>query len=50
MRFETLDEELTAIIDPIALLPSEEFAPLILQLSREELLTRFKQEKGDRQM
>jgi len=40
-RFGSLDEELAAIISPLLTLPPEEFAPLLLQLSREELLSRF---------
>jgi hypothetical protein len=43
-RFGSIDEELTAIIEPFAALPSAEYSALILQLSnlsREELLTRF---------
>ena len=34
-------EELSAIISPLLELPPEEFTPLLLQLSREELLIRF---------
>lgn len=44
-RFGSIDEELAAIIEPFAALPSEEYSALILQLSnlsREELLTRFR--------
>jgi len=40
-RFGGLDEELGAIIDPLLALPPEEFTPLLLQLSREELIARF---------
>jgi len=40
-RFGGLDEELGAIIDPLLALPPEEFTPLLLQLSRSELLARF---------
>ncbi|BAZ06815.1 hypothetical protein [Calothrix sp. NIES-3974] len=40
-RFGSLDEELSKIIEPILSLPPEEFTPLLLQLSREELLERF---------
>ncbi|MBA3921705.1 MAG: hypothetical protein H0X31_08395 [Nostocaceae cyanobacterium] len=40
-RFGTLDEQLNAIVDNVLLLPLEEFTPLLLQLSREELLERF---------
>ncbi len=45
LRFGSIDEELAAIIEPLAALPSEEYMALILQLSdlsREELLTRFR--------
>lgn len=44
VRFGELDEQLTAIIEPLLALSPEEFAPLLLQLSnlsREELLARF---------
>ena len=40
-RFGELDSQLAAIIDPILALPPEEFTPLLLQLSREELLARL---------
>lgn len=43
-RFGSLDEELSAIIEQLLTLPPEEFTPLLLQLSREELLARFRQE------
>jgi hypothetical protein len=42
IRFGSLDEELRAIIDPMLALSPEEFTPLLLRLSREELLTRFR--------
>ena len=41
VRFGALNEELAAIIKPVLALPPEEFTPLLLQLSREELLARF---------
>ena len=41
VRFGALDAELSAIIEPVLALPPEEFTPLLLQLSREELLARF---------
>ncbi len=41
VRFGALDEQLSAIVEPLWLLPSEEFTRLLLQLSREELLARF---------
>jgi hypothetical protein len=40
-RFGSLDEELSVIIEPLLSLPIEDFTPLLLQLSREELLARF---------
>ncbi|MBC6418506.1 MAG: hypothetical protein GDA44_06790, partial [Prochloron sp. SP5CPC1] len=40
-RFGTIDEPLSRIIEPIIALSPEEFTPLLLQLSREELLARF---------
>lgn len=41
IRFGSLDEELSTIIEPLLSLPTEEFTPLLLQLSREELIERF---------
>ena len=41
IRFGTLDEELSAIIPLILSLPPSQFTPLLMQLSREELITRF---------
>ena len=43
VRFGSLDAQLSAIIDCLLSLPPEEFTPLLLQLSREELLARFGQ-------
>ncbi|MBW4623748.1 MAG: hypothetical protein KME17_30855 [Cyanosarcina radialis HA8281-LM2] len=46
-RFGELDVELSAIVDSLLALPSEEFAALLLQLSgisREKLLARFQTE------
>ena len=40
-RFGTLDQELETIIEPLLALSYGEFAPLLSQLSREELLRRF---------
>ena len=40
-RFGDLDPQMSAIIEPILALPAEEFTPLLLQLSREELISRF---------
>jgi hypothetical protein len=42
-RFGSLDEDLRKIIEPLLNLSPEEFTPLLLQLSREELLDRFNQ-------
>lgn len=44
VHFGELDAQLTQIIDRIVLLSPEEFTPLLLQLSREELITRFQSE------
>jgi hypothetical protein len=41
VRFGSLDIELQAIIEPVLALPPEEFTPLLMQLSREELIARF---------
>lgn len=43
VRFGRLDEELSAIVEPMFALSPQEFTPLLLQLSREDLLTRFRQ-------
>ncbi len=40
-RFGELDQQLVEIIEPILQLPPQEYAALLLQLSREELLRRF---------
>lgn len=40
-RFGSVDEELSRVIDSLLQLTPEEFTPLCLQLSREELLVRF---------
>ncbi|HEY9849582.1 MAG TPA: hypothetical protein V6D28_09010 [Leptolyngbyaceae cyanobacterium] len=45
VRFGMLDEELWAIIPKILGLLPEEFVPLLLELSREELLAKFKEQK-----
>lgn len=42
-RFGTLDNELNSIIQPLLALTSEEFSPLLIQLSREELISRFRE-------
>jgi hypothetical protein len=41
VRFGEIDNQLQAIIEPLLTLPPEEFTPLLLQLSREELIDRF---------
>lgn len=41
VRFGLLDKELSAIIEPVLALSPEEFTPLLMQLSREELIARF---------
>ncbi|MGI2907612.1 hypothetical protein [Tolypothrix sp. VBCCA 56010] len=41
VRFGSLDNELSAIISPLLALLPEEFTPLLMQLSREELIARF---------
>jgi hypothetical protein len=40
-RFGAIDDELTAIVPAIMALPIASATPLLLQLSREELLSRF---------
>lgn len=40
-RFGILDPELTNIIPSLLTRPTEEYTPLLLQLSREELINRF---------
>jgi hypothetical protein len=42
-RCGSLDEKLAAIVAPLLALNPEEFVPLLLQLSLEELLERFGQ-------
>ena len=44
VRFGTLDNDLQTIVEPLLALPPEEFTSLLLQLSREDLLTRFYQQ------
>lgn len=41
VRFGEIDNELQAIIEPLLALSPEEFTPLLLQLSREELINWF---------
>lgn len=40
-RFNALDSELAGIVDRIATLPPNEFTPILLSASREELLRQF---------
>ncbi len=42
VRFGSLDQELSGIIDPMLQLPPEEYTRLCIELSREELLARFR--------
>ncbi|WP_414623227.1 hypothetical protein [Calothrix sp. CCY 0018] len=42
-RFGNLDDELNSIIQPLLGLTADEFTPLLIQLSREELISRFRQ-------
>ncbi len=46
VRFGSLDPQLSAAIDRLLSLPPEEFTPLLLELSREELLARFGQQNS----
>ena len=41
VRFGAVDSQLATIINPLIAMNREEFTPLLLQLSREELLARF---------
>jgi hypothetical protein len=41
IRFGSIDESLSSIIEPLLQLPPEEFTLLLMQLSRDELLARF---------
>ncbi|WP_016951974.1 hypothetical protein [Anabaena sp. PCC 7108] len=41
VRFGSLDEELERIVEPLLRLSPLEYSRLLLELSREELLTRF---------
>ena len=43
LRFGSPDDQLAGIIEPLLELPPEQFTLMLLQLSREELLTRFGQ-------
>jgi hypothetical protein len=46
-RFGELDDEIAARVPEIIKLPVEEYAPLLVQLSRQALLERFPVEEGD---
>ncbi len=46
-RFGEVDRELAAMVETIVSLPSEEFVPPLLQLSRSELLARFQIEEKE---
>lgn len=49
LRFGSLDDQLSAIIEPLVQLSTEDYARLLLQLSnlsREELLARFEKQSG----
>ena len=41
-RFGQLDEELSALIEPLLEMPAEEIPPLLMQLPREELIARLR--------
>ena len=41
VRFGAMDAALAALVEPLSQLPSKEATQVVLQLSREELLTRF---------
>ncbi len=41
VRFGSVDAQLAAIIEAILALPPEEFTPLLVQLSRQDLIARF---------
>jgi hypothetical protein len=41
LKFGSLDNELSTIIEPLLTLTPEEFTPLLTQLTRDELLNRF---------
>ncbi|MEC4814240.1 MAG: hypothetical protein SAK29_13345 [Scytonema sp. PMC 1069.18] len=42
VRFGSLDEELSSIVEPMLQLPPEEYTRFCIELSREELLARFR--------
>ncbi|NEP39834.1 MAG: hypothetical protein F6K35_11565 [Okeania sp. SIO2H7] len=41
-RFGQLDDELSAVIEPLLEIPTEEISPFLIQFSREELIARFR--------
>ena len=41
VRFGEIDSQLATIIDQVIAMTREEFTPMLLQLSREELLVKF---------
>lgn len=49
LRFSSLDEDLLAIIEPLAQLSPEEYMPMVMQLSREELIARLQSNEGSEQ-
>ncbi len=44
MRFGDLDETLAMVVGPLLNLPAQEYIPLLVDLSREELISRFSEE------
>lgn len=42
-RFGDMDENLSQVVETLIGMPSAEFTPLLIQLSREELIDRFGQ-------
>jgi len=41
VRFGSLDEQLSVVVPALLEMTAEEYTPLLLQLSREELIARF---------
>jgi hypothetical protein len=46
VRFGAIDDRLNAIIDPLLALAPEEFTPLLVNLSEDELIARFDHDRG----
>ncbi|NER52533.1 MAG: hypothetical protein F6J92_39025 [Symploca sp. SIO1A3] len=46
VKFGVIDEALSQIVEPLSQLPAKESTQLIWQLSREELLAQFSEQKG----